>query len=93
MKPIIPQGGYFMLADTSSIEVDLSDSADSGESYDYRLVKWLIRNKKVATIPNSAFYSSEHKSIAEKYIRFCFCKKDETISQMATIFREWAKTM
>nr|XP_002119772.3 kynurenine--oxoglutarate transaminase 3 [Ciona intestinalis] len=93
MEPILPQGGYFILADASKLKVDLSDSAGSGENYDYRLVKWITRNKKVATIPNSAFYSDEHKDIAEKFIRFCFCKKDETIDKMEKIFKEWAKTM
>ncbi|XP_076821311.1 kynurenine--oxoglutarate transaminase 3-like [Clavelina lepadiformis] len=93
MMPIIPDGGYFMVADASNMKVDLSESENSGETWDYRLVKWLTANKKVATIPISAFYSSGHKSMGEKYIRFCFAKEDETLDKMEKIFKEWAKEM
>nr|CAB3228111.1 kynurenine--oxoglutarate transaminase 3-like [Phallusia mammillata] len=93
LKPIIPQGGYFLIADISSLNVDLSDSKDSGDAWDYRLVKWLTRNKKLATIPTTAFYCKEHRHLTEKYIRFCFCKEDETIEKMEKILKEWSKSM
>ena len=54
-------------------DVDLN-SESSAESWDYRFVKWMIVNKKLATIPTTAFYSEEHKSLSSKFIRFCFCK-------------------
>lgn len=71
--PTIPEGGYFMLADYSKIKN--SPKLKSGtEAKDSQFVKWMIVNKKLATIPVSAFYSQEHKHLAENYIRFCFCK-------------------
>lgn len=89
LRPIMPQGGYFMIADASALDITMDDSVGSDDlPWDHRFVKWLIINKKVATIPTSAFYCQDHKSVAGKYIRFCFCKEDETIERMAEIFRE-----
>nr|XP_015222457.1 PREDICTED: kynurenine--oxoglutarate transaminase 1 isoform X1 [Lepisosteus oculatus] len=90
MQPIIPEGGYFMIADISAIKADLPDSDDSDEPYDNRFVKWLIRNKGLATIPVSAFYSPEHQREFENYVRFCFVKKDSTLSSAEQILREWS---
>ncbi|XP_061654920.1 kynurenine--oxoglutarate transaminase 1-like isoform X2 [Phyllopteryx taeniolatus] len=45
LKPIMPQGGYFMISDISSVEVDLNDPSTKDESYDFRFVKWLIKEK------------------------------------------------
>ncbi|GFN88331.1 kynurenine--oxoglutarate transaminase 3 [Plakobranchus ocellatus] len=71
MKPVVPDGGYFMMADYSNIDVDLPDT---DEAKDFRFVEWLIKNKKLAVIPPTAFYSAEHKHLGENYIRFCFIK-------------------
>lgn len=37
----------------------------------------LIREHKVATVPPSAFYLKSTEG--EKYLRFCFAKKEETL--------------
>jgi len=91
-KTILSHGGYFMIADASNIDVDLN-SESSAESWDYRFVKWMIVNKKLATIPTTAFYSEEHKSLSSKFIRFCFCKDDETIDEMELILKKWKSEM
>jgi aspartate/methionine/tyrosine aminotransferase len=46
---------------------------------DWQLCRWLTRDIGVAAIPPSAFYSTEHQSLAANFARFAFCKKDETI--------------
>ncbi len=53
-------------------KIDLSSEEDVYA--DYRFVKWLSRHRKLQGIPPSAFFSEEHKSIGENYIRFCFIK-------------------
>ncbi|ERE88176.1 transcription initiation factor IIB-like protein, partial [Cricetulus griseus] len=73
LKPIIPDGGYFIIADVSSLDADLSDMK-SDEPYDYKFVKWMTKNKKLSGIPVSAFCDSESKSQFEKLVRFCFIK-------------------
>ena len=64
---IKPQGGYFILADCSCFH-----------GYDdLYLAKWLIKEIGVATVPLSGFY---HKKISGQWLRFAFCKKNETLS-------------
>jgi len=91
MKPIVPDGGYFMMADYSSIKgpFDEQNPGEQAEPKDYRFVRWLCKEKKLAGIPPTAFYSHPHKSLAENYIRFCFFKKDETLAQAEKLFKEW----
>uniref|UniRef100_A0AAY5KVB9 Kynurenine--oxoglutarate transaminase 3 n=1 Tax=Esox lucius TaxID=8010 RepID=A0AAY5KVB9_ESOLU len=90
LQPVLPEGGYFMIADISSVKVDLNDPSTQGEPYDYRFVKWLIKEKGLATIPVSAFYSPEHSKDFENYIRFCFVKEDSTLSSAEAILRNWS---
>ncbi|XP_038637834.1 kynurenine--oxoglutarate transaminase 1-like isoform X1 [Scyliorhinus canicula] len=92
LKPVIPEGGYFLIVDISAVKVDLPDSKD-GQPYDYRFVKWLIINKGLAAIPVSAFYSSDHKKDFENFIRFCFVKEDSTLTKVEQILEEWKSTM
>ncbi|KAE8610674.1 hypothetical protein XENTR_v10012201 [Xenopus tropicalis] len=73
IKPIIPEGGYFMVADISVLDVDLFDMKED-EPYDYKFVKWMIKMKKLAAIPITAFCGPETTKLFEKYIRFCFIK-------------------
>lgn len=62
-----PQGTYFVMALLPEGENDI----------DY--CKKLILEKKVATIPTSAFYIKSNEG--SRMIRFCFAKKDETLHQ------------
>jgi aspartate/methionine/tyrosine aminotransferase len=65
----IPKGTYFMMVPISK-KTNLSD-------VDYAMK--LIKERKVATVPPSAFYLKS--SEGSKYLRFCFAKKDETLKQ------------
>lgn len=61
----IPQGTYFLLAQLAEGENDMTSCQE------------LIVQKKVATIPTSAFYKNSKQG--ERQLRFCFAKKDETL--------------
>ncbi len=63
----IPKGTFFMMVPISK-HTNLKD-------VDYALK--LITDKKVATVPPSAFYLKSNEG--EKYLRFCFAKKEETL--------------
>lgn len=63
----IPKGTYFMMVPIAG-HTNLKD-------VDYALK--LIKEKKVATVPPSAFYLKSAEG--EKYLRFCFAKKEETL--------------
>ncbi|XP_069823744.1 kynurenine--oxoglutarate transaminase 3 isoform X2 [Dendropsophus ebraccatus] len=88
LKPLIPEGGYFMVADVSVLGVDLSD-LNNDEPYDYNFVKWMIRTKKLAAIPITAFCGPETRKQFEKYIRFCFIKREETLDAAEKILKSW----
>lgn len=85
LEPIIPEGGYFMMADISKIAGKFS--TDDKEIKDSKFVKYLIREKNLATIPSSAFYSDDHKLVGENYIRFCFFKNETTLEKCADILK------
>ena len=93
MKPVIPEGGYFMMADWSQLadKVDLSSETDAAR--DYRFTKWLSKNKKLQGIPPSAFFCQDHKSIGENFIRFCFIKHDDSLKKAEEILQTWRKEL
>jgi N-succinyldiaminopimelate aminotransferase len=67
----IPKGTYFMMVPIAS-KTKLKDVEFALE---------LIKEKKVATVPPSAFYLKSTEG--EKYLRFCFAKKEETLKAAA----------
>ncbi|XP_059213493.1 kynurenine--oxoglutarate transaminase 1-like isoform X2 [Centropristis striata] len=91
LQPIMPEGGYFMITDISSVKVDFNDQSTDDEPRDFRFVKWLTKEKGLATIPVSAFYSPEHSKEFDKYIRFCFVKEDSTLDAAEDILRKWSQ--
>jgi aminotransferase len=67
-KPILPRGSYYLMADVSEF----------GFSDDVTFAKYLVKDVGVATVPGSSFY--DDPSLGRQRVRFCFCKKDETIA-------------
>lgn len=90
MTPVIPEGGYFMLVDVTPLNQDLSHMGED-EAYDYKFVKWMIKEKKLAAIPVTAFVGEESKEQFEKYIRLCFIKEDSTLEAAGSILKNWRK--
>jgi N-succinyldiaminopimelate aminotransferase len=82
MRVSLPQGTYFIMADFSPL----------GYDDDVTFCRWLTTQVGVAAIPPSAFYSDEHKYLANNWARFAFCKKMETLEQAAERLRKVAKT-
>ncbi|XP_061093167.1 kynurenine--oxoglutarate transaminase 3-like isoform X2 [Conger conger] len=78
MSPVIPEGGYFIITDVTALNTDLSQMGDD-DAYDYKFVKWMIQEKKLAAIPVSAFCGVDSKKEFEKYVRFCFIKQKKTL--------------
>lgn len=86
LEPIVPEGGYFMMADISKIADKFS--SDDKEIKDSKFVKYLIKEKGLATIPSSAFYSEGSKKAGENFIRFCFFKNETTLENCANILKK-----
>ncbi len=62
-----PDGAYYIMTDISSF----------GFANDVEFTKHLIREVGVACVPGSSFYSVPERGAQQ--VRFCFCKKDETL--------------
>jgi aminotransferase len=67
----VPDGAYYIMTDISAF----------GFSNDVEFTKHLIREVGVACVPGSSFYS--HPALGAQQVRFCFCKKDETLNRAA----------
>lgn len=62
-----PDGAYYIMTDISAF----------GFSNDVEFTRHLIREVGVACVPGSSFYSVPERGAQQ--VRFCFCKKDETL--------------
>ena len=66
-----PEGAYYVMADISAF----------GFANDIEFTKHLIREIGVAVVPGSSFYHDSR--LGAQMVRFCFCKKDETLDAAA----------
>lgn len=87
MDPTVPEGGYFLLADTSKISGNFDYSQELGSTKDHKFVRWLSKHKKLQGIPPSAFYSPDHKDLAEDFIRLCYFKSDSTMRETEKVLQ------
>jgi len=95
LKPIIPKGSYFVVADITDIHVP--DSKDLihhviDHRHDFNVCRYLTSIVGVAALPMSAFYSEENSHIGQKYARFAFCKT-EAVLEAARIKLKALKTL
>ncbi|MBX3011945.1 MAG: aminotransferase class I/II-fold pyridoxal phosphate-dependent enzyme [Caldilineaceae bacterium] len=79
LPPLVPDGSYFILVDTSQLQVPQA----AGVRRDVNLCRWFTREVGVAAIPPSHFYSPEHQYLTDHLARFCFCKTDEMLEEAA----------
>nr|XP_021504445.1 kynurenine--oxoglutarate transaminase 1 isoform X4 [Meriones unguiculatus] len=90
LKPLIPQGSYFLVADISDFKSKMPDLPGAvDEPYDRRFVKWMIKNKGLVAIPASIFFSQPHQKEFDHYVRFCFVKDEATLQAMDGRLQKW----
>jgi len=70
-KTFRPDGAYYIMTDISGF----------GFADDVKFTRHLIREVGVACVPGSSFYSVPE--LGRQQVRFCFCKKDETLQLAA----------
>lgn len=70
-----PHGAYYVLADAAPLLDKL------GARDDHTFSRALIAKAGVATVPGSSFYAASGKGATQ--VRFCFCKKWETLAAVA----------
>jgi len=80
----IPDGSYFVLVESSKVKIP-SDfemlSLIKTRSRDWHMCWFIAKVAGVVCIPPSDFYSSDHVSIGENFIRIAFCKDLDTLKE------------
>jgi aspartate/methionine/tyrosine aminotransferase len=74
-----PQGAYYAMV----------DCAPFGFPDDVALALHLVREAGVAAVPGSSFYSQPGRG--KELLRFCFCKKDETLDEAIRRLEAWGR--
>lgn len=78
LKPIRPQGTFFIM----------SDIAGLGFEDDVQFARYMATEVGVACIPPSAFYSDPRKGA--NLARWCFAKRDDTLDEAGERLLGWA---
>lgn len=79
-NPSRPRGAYYIIAQCEEIMKRF------GAKDDFEFAKMLIRRTGVASVPGTSFYSGAGKGVTE--VRFCFCKKWETLHAVERALNE-----
>jgi aspartate/methionine/tyrosine aminotransferase len=69
LRCFIPHGAYYVMTDISGL----------GFADDVAFTRYLIEKIGVAAVPGSSFYA--HPERGRQQVRFCFCKKYETLEE------------
>lgn len=80
LSPLVPDGTYFVMAEIG----------ERGFDDDVAFCRHLTAEAGVAAIPPSAFYGPDHRALARHLLRFCFCKRDETLVAADERLRRWS---
>jgi len=72
----VPRGAYYIMADISGF----------GFPDDHAFVSSLLERAKLAAVPGSSFYA--HPNGGKQQIRFCFCKKYETLKSVQNLLKQ-----
>jgi aminotransferase len=64
-----PYGAYYIMTDISAF----------GFATDVEFARYLVKDIGVAAVPGSSFYKQSRAG--QTKLRFCFCKKDETLHE------------
>jgi aspartate/methionine/tyrosine aminotransferase len=97
MTAVLPPGGFFVLADTSRIQFpeqymdEVTEASPVPMTRDWAMSRWLTKEVGVTAIPPSAFYSQANMHLAGNFLRFAFCKGDDTLTEAHQRFKKYFK--
>lgn len=93
-----PRGAYYVMADVADLIKGSGRYRDDAE-----LARYLVSEVKVAAVPGSSFYKAKSMASgkgaaslnagAAHKLRFCFCKKEETLASAVERLRAFRKTL
>ena len=76
-----PEGAYYVMCDIGAF----------GFADDVAFATHLVREVGVACVPGSSFYADP--ADGARHVRFCFCKRDEVLSEALDRLRAWLLPM
>ncbi len=76
-----PHGAYYIMSDAAAL------MQRAGHTNDNDFVRWIIKEVGVAAVPGSSFYRNPGDGRTQ--VRFCFCKKEETLAAAEARFKKW----
>lgn len=84
----VPKGAYYVMA-------DVSDLMRGRFRDDAELARHLVEKTKVAAVPGGSFYKTRDRSgrAAAHKLRFCFCKKEETLALAVERLGEFRRSL
>ena len=91
LRPVIPDGGYFVVADATrmyesagmTIDEDIPPDTPLDQRPDYQICKWMTEHVGVTMIPVSPFFNPPDRHLANHMVRLAFCKDQPTL-ELAT---------
>lgn len=95
MTPYVPEGGFFIMADTSQLRFpyNKNEITDAMPTFpmprDWSMNRWLTKVVGVTAIPPSAFYEEERVYLAQNMLRFAFCKSDSLLVEAHNRFDKY----
>ncbi|KAA0228761.1 aminotransferase class I/II-fold pyridoxal phosphate-dependent enzyme [candidate division KSB1 bacterium] len=75
-----PQGAYYIMTDAAKL------MQQTGHTNDNDFARWMIKEIGVASVPGSSFYRNPEDGRTQ--VRFCFCKKEETLAEAEARFKK-----
>eukprot|EP00287_Rhodomonas_sp_CCMP768_P010503 CAMPEP_0196721502 /NCGR_PEP_ID=MMETSP1091-20130531/4030_1 /TAXON_ID=302021 /ORGANISM="Rhodomonas sp., Strain CCMP768" /LENGTH=527 /DNA_ID=CAMNT_0042062977 /DNA_START=178 /DNA_END=1761 /DNA_ORIENTATION=- len=95
--PMKGEGGFFLIGDTRNLKVpqkylEESTPAMPRMTRDWACCRWLAIEHGIIAIPCSPFFSEQNRGMAKHYVRFAFCKTDDTLEEAARAFAAVAES-
>lgn len=84
MVPLRGDGGFFLMADTSALQMPgeymrHSTLAAPTMTRDWALCRYMAMEAGVLAIPSAPFFSPPNRHLGSRFVRFAFCKSDDTL--------------
>lgn len=89
MKPIVPQGAFYVTIDVSHLKIADSEGLETVTGvnldwHDWKIARWFTATVGVTPIPCSAFYAPQNiGKNGVSILRFSFCKTEELLNEAA----------
>ncbi|XP_050504962.1 kynurenine aminotransferase-like isoform X2 [Diabrotica virgifera virgifera] len=78
-KPIVADGGMYVMADISDQASKTDLGNEEGEFVDQKFVKRLMKHHSLQLFPVTVFCTPENRKYYENYVRICFVKSKTTL--------------